>query len=308
MPPRNRIVNPQYLVETDWLAAHLDDPDLRLFDCTTYLDPDPVNVYSARSGRPEWEKGHIPGAGHLDLQGELSEPSSPLRFTMPSAEQFAAAMSRHGVGEGTRVVLYSAGSVIWAARIWWMLRAFGFDAAALLNGGIDKWVAEGRPLSIEPPRHGPARFVARPRPDLIATKTQVTAALGDPRTCIVNALTARQHTGEGGVHYGRPGRIAGSVNVPAHRLVDAETKVFLPAGDLASMFAETGADRAEKVITYCGGGIAASADAFVLALLGHDDVAVYDGSLSEWVKDPAAPMETGPSSGYAGSSTLSPRG
>src|SRR5262249_42666101 len=146
----------------------------------------------------------------------------------------------------------------------------------------------------EPAGHAPARFVARPRPEMIATKTQVAAALSDPRVRIVNALTAKQHTGEGGVHYGRPGRIAGSVNVPAHRLVAGERKVGLPAAELAALFAETGADRAEKVITYCGGGIAASADAFVLALLGHDNVALYDGSLSEWVRDPAAPMETGP--------------
>jgi thiosulfate/3-mercaptopyruvate sulfurtransferase len=294
MPASARIVNPQYLVETDWLAAHLADPELRVFDCTTYLDPDPVKGYTVRSGRPEWEQGHIPGAGHLDLQGELSDVASPLRFTMPTAEQFAAAMARHGVGEGTRVVVYSAGSVMWAARIWWMLRAFGFDRAAMLNGGIDKWKAEGRPLSTEAPRPAPARFVARPRPEMIATKSQVAAALTDPRVRIVNALTAKQHTGEGGTHYDRPGRIAGSVNVPAHRLVDGESKVFLPAGELAAMFAETGADKAEKVITYCGAGIAASADAFVLALLGHDNVALYDGSLSEWVKDPAAPMETGP--------------
>jgi thiosulfate/3-mercaptopyruvate sulfurtransferase len=294
MPASPRIVNPQYLVETEWLAAHLADPELRVFDCTTYLDPDPVKIFVVRSGRPEWEQGHISGAGHLDLQGELSDTSSPFRFTMPSTEQFVAAMSRHGVGEGTRVVLYSAGSVIWAARIWWMLRAFGFDNAAILNGGIDKWKAEGRPLSTEAPRHAPASFVARPRPEMIATKSQVAAAIADPRVRIVNALTAKQHTGEGGTQYGRPGRIAGSVNVPAHRLVDGERKVFLPAGELAAMFAETGADRAEKVITYCGGGIAASADAFVLALLGHDNVALYDGSLSEWVKDPAAPMETGP--------------
>jgi thiosulfate/3-mercaptopyruvate sulfurtransferase len=291
-----RIANPQYLVETEWLAAHLADADLRVFDCTTYLDPDPVNVYSVRSGRPEWEQGHIPGAGYLDLQGELSDTASPFRFTMPAPDQFAAAMSRHGVGEGNRVVLYSAGGVMWAARVWWMLRAFGFDVAAVLNGGLDKWRAEGRPLSTEPPRHAPARFIARPRPELIASKAQVAAAIGDPRASIVNALTARQHTGEGGVHYGRPGHIAGSVNVPAHRLIDTETKVFLPPGNLAAMFAETGADKAERVITYCGGGIAASADALVLTLLGHDNVAVYDGSLSEWTKDAAAPMETGPAS------------
>jgi thiosulfate/3-mercaptopyruvate sulfurtransferase len=289
-----RIVNPQYLVETDWLAAHLGDANLRIFDCTTYLDPDPVTVFRARSGRPEWEQGHIPRSDYLDLQGELSDMSSPLRFTMPSAEQFAAAMSRHGVEDGTRVVLYSVGSVMWAARVWWMLRAFGFDEVAILNGGLDKWKAEGRPLSTEPAPSRTARFVARPRPEMIATKAQVMAAIGDPRASIVNALSAKQHTGEGGVHYGRPGRIAGSVNVPAQALVDAETKVFLPAGNLAALFAETGADKADKVITYCGGGIAATADAFALALLGHDDVAVYDGSLGEWVRDPTAPMETGP--------------
>jgi thiosulfate/3-mercaptopyruvate sulfurtransferase len=195
-----RIVNPHYLVETEWLAAHLADPDLRVFDCTTYLDPDPVTVYAARSGRPDWEQGHIPGSDHLDLQGELSDVSSPLRFTMPAPEQFAAAMSRHGVGDRTRVVLYSVGSVMWAARIWWMLRAFGFDDVAILNGGLDKWKAEGRPLSTEPPRHPAARFVARPRPEMIATKSQVAAAIADPRASVVNALTARQHTGEGGVH------------------------------------------------------------------------------------------------------------
>lgn len=287
-----RIVNPQFLVETDWLAAHLADPELRIFDTTMFLDPDPVTTFRARSGRPEWEKGHIPGSGYLDLLSELSDASSALRFTMPPAEQFAAAMSRHGVGPGTRVILYSAGNVVWAARIWWMLRAFGWDAAAILNGGFDKWAAEARPLSTEPERYPPATFVARPRPELIATKADVTAALSDSGAAVVNALTAKQHAGEG-VHYGRPGRIAGSVNVPAHKLVDSESKVFMPAGDLAAMFADTGADRARKVITYCGAGIAASADAFVLALLGHDNVAVYDGSLGEWAKDPNAPMETG---------------
>src|SRR5262249_31390849 len=118
------IVNPQYLVGTEGLAAHLAHPHLRIFDCTTYLDPAPVAVYTVRSGRPEWAAGHVPGAGYLDLHGELSDTSSPLRFTMPPAEQFAAAMSRHGVGEGTRVVLYSAGAPMWATRIWSMLRAF----------------------------------------------------------------------------------------------------------------------------------------------------------------------------------------
>ena len=288
------VINPGYLVETEWLAAHLADPNIRIFDCTTYLDPDPVNTYSVRSGVDNWAQGHIPGADYLDLQGELSDNSSPLRFTAPSTDQFAAAMSRHGVGMDNHVVLYCTDRIGWATRAWWLLRAFGFDNASVLNGGLDKWVAEGRTLSKEPARYPQARFVARPRPNLFATKAQVAAATDDAGTCIVNALTELQHRGEGGVHYGRPGRIAGSVNVPTRELVDQASNTYLSTTRLAGMFEAVGAVRDRRIIAYCGGGIAASASAFVLTLLGYSDVAVYDGSLSEWSKDPMAPMETGP--------------
>lgn len=289
-----RIAHPDYLVSTQWLADHLGDRDLRLFDCTTFLDPDPVKTYNVRSGRENWEMGHIPGADYLDLQGELSDEASPFRFTMPSAEQFAEAMSRHGLGNDSRAVLYCGDRVGWSTRIWWMLRAFGFDAAVVLDGGLAKWVAEGRRLTRDVVRHPPTRFVARMRPELIATKNEVAAALGDQRVCIINALTAPQFTGQGGAHYGRPGRIAGSVLVSSRDLVDNATNAFLPIERLAAMFAQAGAERAERIITYCGGGIAASADAFVLSMLGYENVALYDGSLSEWTSDPLAPMEVGP--------------
>ncbi len=285
--------NPHYLVETDWLEAHLGDADLRVFDCTTHLIPDPKSVYRVESGRADWEKGHIAGAGFLDLQGELSDPESRLRFTMPSAARFAEAVSRHGVDDDSRVVLYSAVNIWWATRLWWMFRAFGFERAAVLNGGFEKWRAEGRPLSSEPPSYPPGRFTARPRPGLIVGKDEVLAALGAEDACVVNALSPRQHSGESDIHYGRPGRIAGSVNVPASRLTDKETNAYLAPGELASMFAAAGVMAAERVITYCGGGIAASNDAFVLTLLGHDDVALYDASLSEWAADEMLPMETG---------------
>ena len=117
-------VHPEYLVTTEWLAAHLDDRNLLVYDFTTYLKPDPVTTFRAESGRPKWAEGHIPGSDYLDLQGELSDLSSKLRFTMPSADQFAAAMSRHGLGEGTRAVLYSAGNIMWATRVWWMPTAW----------------------------------------------------------------------------------------------------------------------------------------------------------------------------------------
>lgn len=285
---------PQHLVETGWLAQHLDDPGVRVLECTVYLHPaDVPGGFRVESGRAKWAEGHIPGAGFVDLQDELSEKSSSLRFMMPRAPEFAEAMGRAGVGEGVRVVLYDRAVNMWAARVWWMLRAFGFDDAAVLDGGFKKWTLEGRPVATDDGARPARAFVPRPRPGLIADKAGVLAALGAPGACVLNALTAEQHAGTGGVAYGRPGRIAGSVNVPARDLVDPATHAYLPAEALREKLAKCGALGAGRVITYCGGGIAASSDAFVLTLLGHDQVAVYDASLSEWAADPALPMERG---------------
>jgi len=285
---------PHYLVETDWLAQHLDDPSVRVLECTVYLHPEPSSPggFRAESGRAKWAEGHIPGAGFVDLQEELSDKRSKLRFMMPPAAQFAEVMGRAGVGDGVRVVLYDRFVNMWAARIWWMLRAFGYDNAAVLNGGWRKWTLEGRPVSTDAGRRPPRMFVAHPRPELIADKKTVLDGVGDRATCLLNALTTEQHAGTGGASYGRPGRIAGSANVAARDLVDPKTHAYLPSEVLRDRFAEAGALHAGRVITYCGGGIAASSDAFVLALLGKDDVAVYDASLSEWAADPSLPMET----------------
>ncbi|HMH51420.1 MAG TPA: sulfurtransferase [Candidatus Acidoferrum sp.] len=282
------------LVETDWLAAHLGEPDLRVVECTVYLQPaDLPGGYRVESGRAKWAEGHIPGAGFVDLQDELSDRDSKLRFMMPPAAQFAEAMSRHGIGDGARVVLYDRAVNMWAARIWWMLRAFGFDDAAVLNGGFRKWTREGRPLATDDGAAPRRTFTARPRPALIADKSGVLAALDDARACVLNALSEEQHRGTGGTSYGRPGRIAGTANVPARDLVDPQTHAYLPLDVLREKFAASGALDAGRVITYCGGGIAASSDAFVLTLLGRSDVALYDASLSEWAADPSLPMQTG---------------
>jgi thiosulfate/3-mercaptopyruvate sulfurtransferase len=286
--------HPEYLVETDWLAAHLGDPDVRVLECTVYLLPAPELPGGSRveSGRAKWAEGHIPGAGFVDLPEELSDRTSSLRFMMPPAAQFAEAMGRHGVGDGVRVVLYDRAVNMWAARIWWMLRAFGFDRAAVLNGGWKKWTGEGRAVATDPGTRPPRHFVARPRPELIADKAAVLAGIGDGGTCVLNALSEEQHRG-GGAHYGRSGRIRQSVNVAARDLVDPATHAYLPADALRQKFEAVGALGAGRVITYCGGGIAASSDAFVLTLLGKDDIAVYDASLAEWANDPALPMEQG---------------
>jgi thiosulfate/3-mercaptopyruvate sulfurtransferase len=283
----------QWLVQTDWLEAHLEDSELRIFDCTTKLVPDPKTVYRIEDGRADWKKAHIPGAGYLDLQGELSDPDTRLRFMLPPAEQFADVMSRSGVAPGSRVILYSAGPVFWATRIFWMLRAFGFDDVAVLDGGWQKWQLEGRSVSTEAPRHPPARFVARPRPELFVDKSDVQAAIGDGKICILNALARDQHSGESRMHYGRPGRIPSSEVVPAMELLDPTTGAFRPAAELRALFGEAGALDADRVVTYCGGGIAASATAFALGLLGRENVAIYDASLSEWAQDESLPMEKG---------------
>lgn len=285
--------HPEYLVETDWLVANLADPALRVLECTTILHPKPGGGYKAESGRATWAAGHIPRSGFADLTDDLCDRAASWLYMMPPAEQMAAAMARLGVGEGTRVVLYDRAVNMWAARVWWMLRAVGFDRAAVLNGGWTKWTVEARPVSTDPCGYPPARFVARPRPELFVGKGAVLAGLGQRATCVLNALSDEQHRGTGGVAYGRPGRIAGSGNVPARELVDPATHAYLAPEALRQRFAASGALDAGRVITYCGGGIAASSDAFVLTLLGHEHVSVYDASLSEWASEPSLPMETG---------------
>ena len=285
---------PQHLVETEWLAQHLADPEVRVLECTVYLHPAEVpGGFRVESGRAKWAEGHIPHAGFVDLQDELSDRGSRLCFMMPPAAQFAEVLGRAGVGDGVRVILYDRAVNMWAARVWWMLRAFGFDNAAVLNGGFRKWTLEGRPVATDAGTSAARSFTPRPRPALIADKAGVLAALGEGNACVLNALTEEQHRDTGGVAYSRPGRIAGSVNVPARDLVDPKTHAYLSADVLRARFQASGALDARRVVTYCGAGIAASSDAFVLTLLGRDDVAVYDASLSEWAADPALPMERG---------------
>lgn len=288
------LTHPQYLVETAWLEAHLNDPDLRILDCTVLFSADAHGV-RVGSGRDAWTHGHIPGSGFADLLQDLSGRNSPLPFMMPPATQCADAMARYGIGEGTHVVLYDACSNLWAhmcaARVWWILRVCGFDQAAVLNGGWHKWKMEGRPGSTDPCHYPPARFIARLRPELLADKREVLATIGDSHRCLLNALTVEDHAGTA-VRYGRAGHIPSSVNVPTVALIDPATHAYLPAAQLRAQFEAVGALSRERVITYCGSGIAASSDAFVLTLLGVPDVAVYDSSLLEWAADPTLPMET----------------
>ena len=281
------------LISTEDLARRLGAPGLRLFDCTTYLKPCPEGGYNAESGRANYDKGHIPGAAYLDLSAELSDRNSTLRFTLPPLDALTRAFAAKGIGHGTFVVLYSHASPVWASRIWWMLRAVGFDDAAILDGGLDKWKAEKRPLVAEASSYPAATLSLRARPEIFVGKEEIKAAIGKGDSLTLNALSHEQHKGTGGVIYGRPGRIAGSSCVPAASLFGPD-KALKPIAELRAAFEGVGAAPGKRVLVYCGGGIAATLDAFVLtAILGHKNVSVYDNSMQEWSNDASLPMETG---------------
>lgn len=281
------------LVTAAWLEAELGAPDLCILDCRVDHAITDDGGQRFTPGSALWEAGHIPGARHVDLLVELSDASSPIPLMLPPAADFAAVMSRVGVGQGRRVVLYDSMMNIWAARAWWMLRAYGFDDAAILDGGWQTWTAEERPVSSDEPEGAePVTFVPRPRPGVFAGRDQVVAALGDDGVTVLSALERPVHRGER-ADYGRPGHIPGACNVPFVELVDPTTHRYLPAGRLREAFAGAVDGESRRVITYCGAGVAAASDAFVLTLLGHEGVSVYDGSLIEWAADGSLPLVLG---------------
>jgi len=285
------------LISTAELADILGQPNLRIFDCTTTLDYQPPGSgvpYIVVPRRDSFEAGHVPGAGFLDLQGEFSDNSTKLRFMMPDVAQLEAAFGRHGVGPDSFVVLYSIGTAMWATRFWWMLKSLGFDNVAVLDGGLDKWKAEGRALESGPAKgYRPATFIAKPRSGYFVDKNEVLAARGQRDTLVVNALNAQLHRGLEPSRYGRPGHIPGSCNVSAASLVDPATKAFVPLAEAETAFAAQGFARDKRVIAYCGGGISATIDLFMLHRLGYDRLTLYDGSMGEWAMDDKLPIETG---------------
>lgn len=280
------------IIQTHALAARQAEASLRILDCTVVMITAPDGGYGFRPGREEYDAGHIPGAVFVDVLGELSNRQSQLPMMMPPLDNFATSMGGLGVGQGTQVVLYDRGNHAWAARVWWMLRVAGFENAAVLNGGFQKWVAEGRPVSKDPAKYPKGDFRPKPRPELMATKERVLESIGKKEVSIINALTPQEFRGETG-RFPRRGRIPGSRNVFCQTLIDPQTQAFLPEAELRKKFEAAGALPAQQAITYCGAGIAASADALALTLLGVRNVAVYDGSMAEWTADPSLPMESG---------------
>ena len=284
------------LVSTQWLADHLGSEGLLVADASVVNFTQPNGRIGYLSGHEQYLlDGHVPGAVFADLIEELSDPEGAYPFTRPDAERFAAAAGALGVGDETTVVVYDSAVGQWAARLWWLFRAFGYDRVAVLDGGLKKWIAEGRELALGHVEPVATTFTAVPRPELWVDKADVEAVVrGEREAALVCSTPPKEFTGEVSSR-SRAGHIPGSTSAPAAFLVDREHNTVLDAEALRERFAP--ALGAPQIITYCGGGIAAASSALALTLLGERSVAVYDGSLNEWAADRDAPLVTTPAAG-----------
>lgn len=278
----------QPLVDADWLAARLRDEDLRVVDVRWYLDP-------ARKGIDAYRAGHVPGAVFLDVETDLAAPGGrrggPLgRHPWPPAEQVARVMGRAGIGAATRVVAYDdqAGAV--AARLWFLLRAYGHDAVAVLDGGIAQWLARGYPTTTDTPEPAPAVFEPAARAGWVVNKDEMIAAA--PRSLVLDARAAERYRGEVEPIDPRAGHIPGAKSAPfTGNLGPGPDPVFLAPSALRARYAALGAEGREPIV-YCGSGVTACHDLLALAVAGLRG-RLYAGSWSEWSSDPALPAETG---------------
>lgn len=279
--------NPEALVSTEWLAAHLSAPDVRVVDASWFMPS------AGRNGREEYEAGHIPGAVYFDVD-EIADTTSKLPHMLPPPEKFASRVRKLGLGNGHKVVVYDSAG-LGAARVWWMFWVFGHRDVAVLDGGLTKWKAEQRPLEDLPPMPRDRHFLSHVNATLVRSFEQVKTNLDSKREQVVDARAAGRFNGTAPEPWPvlHVGHMPGALNVPFADLVDDATKTIKPAAELKARFAAAGVDFSKPVITTCGSGITACTVALALHLLGHTDVAVYDGSWAEWGTHPEAVAVTG---------------
>jgi len=279
----------KWLVETDWLASHLDTPGLVILDGSMHLPT------AKRDARAEYLVEHIPGALFFDID-DIADEKSPLPHMLPSSTKFASRIKKMGIGDGMHVVAYDSEGLYSAARVWWMFRAMGHEEVRVLNGGLKKWRAEGRALEDgEPRRRSERHFTARLNAELVRDVADVKRLIGSKAAQIVDARAAARFEGSvpeprAGL---RSGHIPGSRNVPFASLLEADG-TLKGAPELRAIFAKAGVDAGKSVVASCGSGVTAGVIALALAVLGRPDAAVYDGSWTEWGGNPALPIETGP--------------
>jgi len=278
----------EFLVTTAWLGEHLGDPNLAILDGSWHMPAE------KRDAAAEFLAGHIPGARFFDID-KIADTSQGLPHMLPPDQLFAATMGSMGIGNDTHVVVYDVKGLFSAPRVWWTLRALGVSRASVLDGGLPKWRAEGRPLEAGPPRRGPAAtFEPRRNPRSVRAMGEVRGILKSGAEQIVDARPAARFTGE--QPEPRPGlaqgHMPGARNVPFTQLINADGTLRSEA-ELRAVFAASGVDPARPVVASCGSGVTASVVAFALAVLGNPAAAVYDGSWAEWGRDPGNPVVKG---------------
>ena len=285
MEPRAK----NWIVNTAWLAEHMNAPDLVILDGSWHLPT------ANRNPKAEYLVEHIPGAIFFDID-DLSDEKSSLPHMLPSTIKFASRMKKMGIGDGMRIVVYDTHGLFSAARVWWTFRAMGHEDVAVLDGGLKKWKAEGRPLEDGPPiTRSPRHYTPRANRQIIRDLDEMKALLAKGGMQLVDARPAGRFAGtEPEPRPGlRGGHIPGSRNVPSPQILNADG-TLKTAEALTALFKSAGIDPAQPVVTTCGSGVTASMLSLALAVLGQTHAAVYDGSWAEWGQDNGLPIETGP--------------
>lgn len=281
--------NPNALVSTAWLAEHLNAPDVRVVDASYYLPNEGLDP------RAEHALHRIPGAVFFDID-EIADSGSDLPHMLPPPEKFSSRVRKLGLGDGVRIVVYDQRGIFSAPRVWWTFRVFGHDDIAVLDGGLPKWMAEGRPVTEGPGQAGERHFTARMNTLMVRDRDQLLSNLKSGREQVLDARSRGRFEGrEPEPREGlRGGHIPGSLNLPFTDLLDSETQTMLPPEEIRTRLAAAGVEPKRPVTTTCGSGITAGVLALALHLTGHRDVAVYDGSWCEWGLPGEQPVDTGP--------------
>ena len=284
---------PEAITSCEELKRNLGNKKVRVYDCTTFLhytDDHPSKPYDVESGYQEYLEEHIPGASFLDLQNQISNTKSQFKFTLPDVASLRSSFGKLGIGDPHRIILYSTNGLQWATRVWWMIYMLGYKNVSILNGGLREWKRNDYDLESGENFYSETTFLNSESQSFFVGREQTLDAMNNNSCLLINALTSDIHNGES-TRYGRPGRIPGSINIPFSDLMDINTHMLKSPKEALSVFEKYNISKDSEILNYCGGGIAATLNAFVLHQLGFEKLKVYDNSLSEWAMDKSLPME-----------------
>lgn len=280
--------NPEALVSTEWLAEHMSAPDVRIVDATSFLPT------SDRDGKAEYNERHIPGAVYFDIN-DIADETSDLPHMLPSPEKFSSKARKLGLGDGNRIVVYDAnGGYLAAARVWWTFRVFGHKDVVILDGGLPKWIAEGRALDDLPTVPRERHFTAHVNHTLVRDREKLIENIKTKRKQVIDARSAGRFTGTDPEPRAtnKTGHIPGSLSLPFNKLMDPDNHFVMRSGtEIRAAIDEAGIDMNQPIVASCGTGVTACVIALGFYLIGRDDVAVYDGSWAEWGNHPSTPVE-----------------